>query len=434
MSTLSPALILFVARRLLGGFLFIPTVLAVLGVILAVLAVWADRTSVIATLFEGNFILQISAQGARAVLSTIAGAIMTVISLVYSLTLVVFTLAAGNISPRLLELFTKNRVNQFTIGLLGATFLYSLIVLYIIGDEEVPKLSVAMGIFLAAASFFWLVYFVHNVAGQVRIDNEIGRSQRVLLELIDKTFGTEIAEVPVDTSAQTASKPVDVSSQQNGYVASIDTAHLVKIAQERDGFIELHAKPGDFLLDGLPVASLYSFPDFDEETMAHAVRNSIVISRSRTADDDIQFTLNLLVEIALRALSPGVNDAYTAISAIDHLSAGLARILRRAEPPPVLSDNEGRPRMRVSVLSTKDIIGTTVHPLRQAVQGNVFVTIRLLWALERIAQVCDPGHRGLIARHVRLIAEDCKYAVADSADRREIAENIRRVRNALRRN
>ena len=133
----------------------------------------------------------INEAGARAVLSTIAGAMITVISLVYSLTLIVFTLAASNIGPRVLETFTDNRINQTTVGFLGATFLFSLFVLYVVGDEEVPKLSVAIAILMVTISFFWVVYFVHDTARRILVDNEIARTQKSLRVSIERLLAEE---------------------------------------------------------------------------------------------------------------------------------------------------------------------------------------------------------------------------------------------------
>jgi len=422
-------MLVVIAKRLSQGFLFIPTLLALWGVVAAVLAVWADRTQFLSTLLESSAILQINALGARTVLSTIAGAMMTVISLVYSLTLIVLTLAAGNIAPRLLETFATNRVNQITIGLLAATFLYSLICLYITGENEVPRFSVALAILFSTVCLFWLVYFVHDVASRVMIDNEIGRNRHALLAEIDRLLSDGPRETAYDETSLPDGSALPVPATCTGYVTSVDTPYLVEFASKHDAFIRLDTRPGDFILEGAPIARIHGSED--QPAFTEAVAESVLVDDSRSPEGDVQFSVHLMVEIALRALSPGINDSYTAISAIDHLTAALARILRKGVPSSLYRDGEKQPRLWLNLISVVDIVGAAIHPLRQAVAGNVLVTLRLLSAIERVAQQSDPEYRGILMRHVKLIAEDANRTVANRADRREIAEHVQRARVTL---
>lgn len=430
MNRFSPAALLVVLKRLSQGFLFIPTVLALWGVLAAILAVWADRTEFLSHLLEASTILQINATGARTVLSTIAGAMMTVISLVYSLTLIVLTLAAGNIAPRLLETFATNRVNQITIGLLAATFLYSLICLYITGENEVPRFSVALAILFSTVCLFWLVYFVHDVASRVMIDNEIGRNRKALRTAIDRLLADESRETEQDENALPDTPALPVPAAHTGYVTSVDTRFLVEFARERNAFVRLDARPGDFVIEGAPIARIHGCEDV--AGFKEALAESVLVNDSRAPDGDVQFSIHLIVEIALRALSPGVNDSYTAISAIDHLSAALARIVQKGVPSSLFCDEESEPRLWLNLLSVFDIVGAAVHPLRQAAAGNVLVTLRLLSAIERIARLGNPEYRAVLLHHLRLVAEDANRTVANRTDRREIAKHVWEARTALR--
>lgn len=417
--------IVIAIRRLIRGFLALPALIALSGFFLAVLAVTLDRTTQLDALFDLVPFLDIQSEGARAVLTTIAGAMMTVISLVYSLTLVVFTLAAGNIGPRLLETFTDNRVNQTTIGLLGATFLYALIVLYIVGDEEVPKISVAIAILLATVSFFWVVYFVHDTARRIMVDNEIGRTQRSLRSAIDRLLAEEAKEEPDDEDAIPVSEPKEVLAERSGYVTAVFGNTLLEQATKSDGFIRIIAHPGAFVIAGAPIAYLY---DGAKDIDADEIQAAVSINDARAPEGDIQFNIHLNVEIALRALSPGINDAYTAISAIDHLSASLARILQRGVPSSLMFDDDGSPRVWLELLALKDIVGAALHPLRRAAIPNMLVSLRLIEAIGRMATIADKRHAPIARKHLRLIAEDAKASVANRADRREIADAIAAAR------
>ncbi|MBB99267.1 MAG: hypothetical protein CML67_06990 [Rhodobacteraceae bacterium] len=407
------------------GFLFIPAVLALLGLVLAPAAVWVDRTDVFGPVFDLVPFLAISASGARAVLGTISGATMTVISLVYSLTLVVFTLATGNIGPRLLETFTDNRVNQTTIGMLGGTFLYSLIVLYVVGETEVPRIAVAVAILLATTSFFVVVYFVHDTAQRVMVDNEIGRTQRKLRAAIDRLLDDEPHESATDREALPTTPGRPVHSTKSGYVTAVQSKLLLSAARSGDGFVRVIARPGAFVVAKTPVAYIH---DDDGEIDPRAVRDAIYLEDVRAPDGDIQFNVHLNVEIALRALSPGINDPYTAISALDHLSASLAMVLQRGAPSSLICDKDGNPRVWLELLDVKEIVGAALHPLRRAARGNVMVLLHLIAAIGRMAVVVREEHAGVLHQHLRLIASDAAHSIGNRDDRREVAEALRKAR------
>ncbi|WP_208979144.1 DUF2254 domain-containing protein [Stappia stellulata] len=407
------------------GFLFVPASLALLGLILAPAAVWLDRTDVLGPVFDLVPFLAISASGARAVLGTIAGATMTVISLVYSLTLVVFTLAAGNIGPRLLENFTNSRVNQTTIGLLGGTFLYSLIVLYVVGESEVPRFAVAISIALATISFFAVVYFVHDTAQRVMVDSEIGRTQRRLRAAIERLLDDEPHERANDRDALPETPGRPVLARKSGYVTAVQSRLLLSAAGSDDGFVRMVARPGLFVLANTPVAFLHGDEDAIDQK---AIREAIYIEDVRSPDGDIQFNVHLNVEIALRALSPGINDPYTAISALDHLSASLAMVLQRGAPSSLIRDADGTPRVWLDILNVKNIVGTALHPLRRAARGNVMVLLHLIAAVGRMAVVVRDEHAGVLHQHLRLIATDAAHSISNRDDRREVAEALRKAR------
>jgi len=414
--------------RLIKGFLFIPVCIALMGAVLAVLTLYVDDTALLSAPFDFLGYNAISVDGARSVLSTIAGAMMSVISLVYSLTLVVFTLAAGNISPRLLETFASNRTTQITIGLLGATFLYSLFVLFVVEDEREVRFSVGMSIVLAATSFFWLVYFVNDVAGRIRVDAEIGRIQVSLRASIDHLLASEPPEQPGDRD-EIPDLPVQrMTANRSGYVTLIDSDRLAGLARGLDGFVEVLVPPGTFVIEGMPIAEVRTRADAtDFQELHHAFR----FSKARAPEGDIQFSVHLMVEIALRALSPGINDSYTAISAIDHLSASFARILQRGAPSSLVNDEDGTPRVWLNLLEVNDIVQTAMRPMRQSARTNILVLDHLIQALGKMAHVCRPEHLPLIRRQLFDIAMDANQAVRSKPDRKQLAQRIRKAHGII---
>lgn len=415
--------------RLAKGFLFIPICITLLGAALAFAAFLIDDLELLTGVFDFFGYKSISVDGARSVLSTIAGAMMSVISLVYSLTLVVFTLAAGNISARLLETFASNRTTQITIGLLGATFLYSMLVLFGVDESEDLRFSVILSIILAASSFFWLVYFVNDVAGRIRVDAEIGRIHASLRSSIDQLLANEPREKPRDED-EIPDLPVQVfKAKQSGYITFIDSDRLVEIAKTLDGFIEVSVSPGTYVIEGMPIAKIRTRTD---EPDLHPIRATFHIEKARAPEGDIQFSVHLMVEIALRALSPGVNDSYTAISAIDHLSASVARILQRGAPSSLISDEDDTPRLWLTIIEVHDLVDTAIGPLRQAARGNILVLDHLISALEKAALVCRTEHLPLVANQLFNIAQDAVFSIESRPDRRQIARRLWAARNTLR--
>lgn len=413
-------------RRLVDGFLFVPSIMALGGLVAAILAVSIDRSGALDFLFDGLSFLAIDAAGARAVLGTVAGAMMTVISLVYSLTLVVFTLAAGNIGPRLLKTFATNRVNQITIGLLGATFLYALIVLYIVGSHEVPKLAVALAILLATLSFFWVVYFVHDVAQRIMVDNEVARSQRRLRHAIAALLAEERPESKGDEGAIPSSASELLTAADTGYVTSINRAALADIAKRCDGFIEVLIRPGDFVIEDQPIVRLFDSAGAYDRQGVHA---AFILADARSPEGDLKFNLHLNVEIALRALSPGINDSYTAMSVIDHLSGSLAALMKRGVPSSVICDDLDEPRLWINFVSVEEIVNDALHPLRRASRDSFMVMNRLVEAIGRVRSVTSDERRDLLDHHLKLIAGDARSAFANQADRKALAAAIRSARS-----
>lgn len=404
-------------RRMTRGFLFLPAALSCFGIVLAVLALLVDSLGWLDGILSPAGIFEIDRDGAESVLGTISGAMMTVLSLVYSLTLVVFTLAAGNIAPRLLETFTDNRVNQVTVGLLGATFLYSLLALHGITNVEAPRVTVVAGMMLATVSFFWVVYFVHDTAQRIMVDNEIGRVQRSLRSSIDRLLADEPTEADGDRQAIPDREGRSLPAVKTGYVTAVDAGRLMDVACRCDGFIQMLARPGRFLIEGEPLAILYDIPE-DRDADLHA---AVMVSDARAPEGDIQFSIHLNVEIALKALSPGVNDAYTAISAIDHLSGSLARILQRGAPSALTRDKDGTPRVWHEIIPLDEIVGTALHPLRRASAPNLLVMMKFIEAIQRMALVSDHAHTAILRMHLRLIAADMKREVENRDDRNAIA-------------
>lgn len=413
-------------RRLAQGFLFLPLVISCTGAVTAVASYYLDSGGLGERWFGSSGFFEVDADGARSLLSTIAGASMTVLSLVYSMTLLVFTLAASSLGPRLLETFIDNRVNQITIGILGAVFLHSVIALFAAAPEATPSISAGVAVVMAIVGFFWVAYFVNDAAHRVMIDHQIGRTEKQLRRQIQAMLEAAEEGRPAAPVPEGEGRPV--AARRSGYVTHIDVSRLIALAQEAEAFVELAVAPGDFVFEGLPLARVVAE---EGRLEADALRAVFWIRNSRAPEGDLLFSIHLMVEIAVRALSPGINDVYTAIGAMDHLSASLNLFLERGEPSPLRLDEGGRPRLRLKVLTAGEVLDTALAPLRRAAQRNVEVTVRLALILERLAATSDADHLPALRHQLKLLSNAAQQSFTLAEDRRAVAAAVAGTRAAF---
>ena len=383
----------------LNGLLGVPGAIAIGLWALAIPLIWID-TQVTAAGNPLPFWLAISTDTARALLTTIATSAITTLGLVYSIMLVVFTLAAGNIAPRLLQRFSRDRVNQVTAGLLGGTFLYALTVLRVTGDSLQPEFSIATAFLLAALSVLQVINFVHSVSQSVTIDAEVA----TISEQLERQVNALLVETDGDRGDFSDEElETTVKAAQSGYVTIIDEAALLELARQHDTYIAVRVAPGDFVLSGQPLA-MAGFPQ-DDEAAAGEIQEAINLQPYRGAVDDIRFSIRVLLEIALRALSPGVNDSFTAVACADRIAAALVKPVSEGLRGDVRCDEDGMARLKVPGLSLADLLNMSLHPLRQASQGNILMLDHLGVVLNSLYSVAGPDARELIRAHGKALIE-----------------------------
>lgn len=386
----------------LNGLLGVPGAIAIGLWLLAFPMIWADtRFTIVGDPLP--FWLAISAETARSLLGTIASAAIGTLGTVYSIVLVVFTLAAGNIAPRLLQRFSRDRVNQITAGLLGGTFLYALTVLRASGPDLRPEFSIAMAFLLAAASVLQVIHFVHSVSRSVTIDAEVAK--------ISEQLENQVNALLVETGAgENELKEDDLTTallaQRSGYVTTLDEASLLRLARRHNTGIAVRVAPGDFVLSGqtLAVAGL----DENDTEAAKVVHTAIELQSYRGAVNDIRFSVRILLEIALRALSPGVNDSFTAVTCTDRIAAALAKPVSEGLRGDVRCDEDGAARLKVPGLSLEDLLNMTLHPLRQAARGNILMLDHMCVVLNSLYAIAGDDAKQLIVEHGRALLETAR--------------------------
>ncbi|ADV64058.1 Protein of unknown function DUF2254, membrane [Isosphaera pallida ATCC 43644] len=443
--------------RLRSGYWFVPTVVTVLMIGLARLTLALDAAAadhlpgLKLDLFGGG------PEGATAILSTVAGSMITIAGLVFSITMVVLTLASSQFGPRLLRNFLRDPISQFVQGCFVAVFLYCLFILGAIqfeGDQAaLPQISVLMAIVLAVVNLGALIYYVHHVSVSIHADRLIAAVGNELVNTIDRLFvevtphsGSDellIAESPETVNPDVQFAPIlkrleeraqTVMATQDGYVQMIDEISLVRWAAEHDLVVRMDRLPGHYVLRDGPLASVL-VPEGTswKPEWAGVINRAVVIGSSRTPVQDLEFCLDQLVEIALRALSPGINDPFTAIVCIDRLGSALARLLRRTPPSSYRVDPQGQLRVVIRPVCFPAALNAAFNQLRQFGATSPAVAIRLVETLEAIAHhVRRSSEADALFRHAVMIERACREAVTEPFDLDDLRQRCRSLEATLR--
>jgi uncharacterized membrane protein len=355
--------------RLRSSYWFVPALMAAASGCLALLCIAFDERYKYQVLRQQGWVYTGGPEGARAVLSTIAGAIITVAGTTFSITVAALSLASAQFGPRLLRNFMRDTGNQLVLGTFIATFLYCLLVLRIIrGIEDrvyVPHLSVTVGVGLATVSVAVLIYFIHHVAESIQVSHLIALVGRELDAAVLRLFPA-MGSARSSQSRRTEEGGTDVLADAAGYIEAVDETALVRIGSEAKAVLVLHVRPGDYVQPRTRLAT--GVPKLESDSQNRVV-GAFVLGRQRTTHQDAEFAFMQLAEIAVRALSPGVNDPFTAMMCIDRIAAGVAALGRRSLPAPELLDHAGAVRVIVRPYTYPELVRAAFGFIREHAEG-----------------------------------------------------------------
>ncbi len=331
--------------------------MARLAAVLALLVVVLDKAFANDLLERLGWVYSGGAEGASQLLSTVAGSMIAIAGTVFSMTLVVLSLASSQLGPRLLRNFMRDTANQVVLGTFVATFVYCLLVLRTIrrADELafVPHLAVSICVLLAVVSIGVLIYFIHHVSVSVQADEVVAKVGRELEEGIDRLFPGQLgkaqadilhAQGETDLPESFAREARPICAFEDGYLRLIDADVLMALAAEEDLLIRVEHRPGNYLVKGRAMVMVWP-GDGVSKSVFEKINAAFVFGNQRTGTQDVEFSVQQLVEIALRALSPGINDPFTAIACVDRLGSALCRLARRDMPSAHRFDEQGRLRL-----------------------------------------------------------------------------------------
>lgn len=411
-----------------ASYWFVPSFMAVLAILLGALMIWVDARVGSSWIQGVSWYQQIRPDGAREVLSTIAGSMVTVAGVVFSITIVALSYASSQYGPRVLTNFMSDRGNTITLGTFIATFLYSLMVLRTIrgGEEDfVPQYAVIVAMLLAVCSIGVLIYFIHHVLQSIHINHVVAHIGKQLVEDAKARFPGFIgtgAQTNGEDGARLVGTQVAIPSLATGYIQSIDGDGLMKLAKAAAVVIRLRYRPGDFVVQGRGLADVAPAEHWSDER-TNALQESFTLGVKRTPENDLMFLISELVEIAARALSPGVNDPMTAVTCLDWLGAGGTEFATRELPQAVRTDSDGHPRLIACPDDFAYFLDRSFGQLAQYVAGDTIASLHLLRVLGEVAAACrQPDQIDLIRaeafRFAELAAMKLEGANARSVARR----------------
>jgi uncharacterized membrane protein len=371
------------------------------------------------------FVFQGTPDDARTLLIAISSTLATVIALVLGLTVVALQLASTQFSPRLLRNFLRDRTNQVVLSVFVATFTYSTAGLFTVGVaagqrvEGYPRLAVSFALALLFVSLLMLVFFVHHLAHSIQIDEVMRRVERSTLRVIRHDLPAQ------GVSAEPAPSPpgwaVSVPAYQSGWVQTMRPDVLLPLVREHDLTAVVSTMVGEYVVEGAPLLWLWTAspdtPAPDPATFREALHAAVRLGYERTAEQDVAFGVRQLADIAVKALSPAINDPYTAIQALEHLGVLLANLVSRPLGDLRFYDPAGTLRVVAPGRDLAYYLDLATGQIRRYGCAEPRVDRALLRVLSTTGRFChDPVDRALIAGHVRLVVDDAKRTIQQQAD------------------
>jgi uncharacterized membrane protein len=414
----------------------VPSVEIVLAVGLFAATYALDRSAYNGSLHLPSWVISGSPDAARQILTAIAAAVITVVTLVFSITIVTLTLASTQFGPRMLRNFIRDRITQLTLGSFVATFVYSILVLVCIGPgahgEFVPHLSITVTMALVVLDVVLLVVFIDHIAKSIQLPQVIASIAGDLARAIEAEASLPAAgPAKAGPSLAELSSRLDedsglVSATSSGYLQYVSMSTLIAISSRSNAVIRLLHRPGHFVVEGEPLAHVW--PAAAAPGVARALGGAHATGPHRTLTQDLSFAVDQLVEIAIRALSAAVNDTFTALACIDWLGDGLGKIAEGWRPATVHRDAAGHVRVITVTIAFNRLVERAHDKIRQASRGMPAVMIRQLDALVKVmAHTSTPRQRELLLEQAAMILRGSEESVPEEADRVDVRRRYEQV-------
>jgi uncharacterized membrane protein len=426
---------------------FVPTICTVAAAVLAIVLIWvSELTDLQATGIP--LVFSAGVDGARAMLQAIAGSIITVAGVIFSITIVALQLTSTQFSPRVLRNFLRDRSNQLVLGVFVGTFIYTLLVLRSIRSQDediaafVPSIAITGALLLTLVSMGMLIYFIHHISVRIQVTSIVASVAEDTLETIERMSrrwrpsedrpwqparsGAAATVPPSGAVPPEAVRPPGLllPAIESGYLQFVDIGRLVHIAGDANGHLRLLVAPGAWIQAGVPCATFSTSADLDPEPgdLANAVGEAFGIGHERSMAEDVAFGIQQLVDVAIKALSPSVNDPTTAINCIDRLVQVLVATGEDPDPPRVFADVDGEIRLEIPFPGFDELLDLSFDQIRHYGGTTPAVVVHLARAFSQLRALPE-ARRHASTRQARLLAE-AAAGIRLESDRRAALDAI----------
>jgi uncharacterized membrane protein len=428
------------------SFWFVPSFMLMIAIFLSALSVYLDDQEYFKDFRELAWVWAGGASGSREMLSTIAGSMMAVTGVTFSITIVAMTLAANQFGPWILRNFMRDRGNQVVLGTFISTFTYSLLVLGRVRQENngseafVPYISITIAIVLVLASLGILIFFIHHVAHSLQAENMIAAISRELQAVLQRLYpeklglslGEEIGEEEGEKCRKNQEgRSVYIRSRKSGYLQTVESRRLLDLCIEKNILVRLFHRPGAFILKDAVVMEVWPLTE-DTGDLGEDLAGKLIIGKRRTPVQDVEYPMHQLVEVALRALSPSLNDPYTAIASLDRLAEALLAMARRKIPSLYRYDEQKKLRIITDRTTFRGMADIAFDQIRESSAGNVEIIVRMLHHIGIIAeQAIRDEDKHVLQRHAELIRENALKNLETEYNKDKIEDIFNQVIFAL---
>ncbi len=419
-------------EKLNGSFWFLPGLMVLASIALALIMISIDQRQPGASIPALEWLYTASPDGARSLLSMIGGSMISVAGVTFSITIATLSFASAQLGPRLLNNFMRDRTTQSVLGIFVAMFTYCLLVLRVVRSSDdvtfVPHLAVTVAVLLALLSLGMLIYFFHHVSTMLQAPNVIAHIGQELEAAIERLFSKGAQrdhyeqellsedDIPEDIEENNTA----IMTEASGYLQSVDYSALKQVAHEEDLLLKLLYRPGEFVAKGSEIVMIYPEQKVSDETQK-TIHSALTVGTVRLRVQDIEFAIDQLVEIAVRALSPGVNDPFTAIACLDQFSTILSDLAERTIPSGYYYSDEDNLRVISKALTFGGLVNEAFNQIRRHGRGDVAVMIRLLEVIASIiVRTTTEDQRQALIRQAEMVKNTSADVIPEAQDREDI--------------
>jgi uncharacterized membrane protein len=413
------------------NFLVIPAIMGLGGVLLAWLMFWLDGQIPNEVLNTSHFIVSGSVAELRGYLFAMATTVLTTAGVVFTLLTLPLSTVAAQYGSRLLRIFLGDRTTQLILGMFVATFVYCVTGAMIIPPAEIvsegPQITMTVGLYLIVASFASLILLIQHISIMLQAPNIAAGAGGDLLDVVRKTNLVEgshgedqhqTGKGPLDSLIETEAHTVHASKP--GYIQYIDLDFLLPLARKKDIIMRIVHKPGDFVGNDVVVALIWPADRVDNE-LDKEIINTFHPGNQRTPTQDLEYAVNQLTEMAVRAMSPAINDPFTAMTCLDYIGNGLALFVQRGPISPYIHDSDGQLRIVFDPVTLDELLSAAFDMLRHASCHNSRVLLHMLKTIDIISQEMKSlDARQSLLHHVTLIQTESQEGSLIEDDRESI--------------